>query len=55
MSRDDERLKRTLRNMDKIDRMEQKLGVSESMTRLRDERASRTVDRSERNRQGRKR
>ena len=43
MARDDERLKRTLERLDKRDRMEQKLGIDRPMTKLRDERASRTV------------
>lgn len=43
-----DRLKRMLQNEDRKDRMEQKLGISETMTKLRDERALRSVERRER-------
>lgn len=43
--RDDERLRRSLRNMDRRDCMEQKLSVDRTFTQIRDERVSRKVDR----------
>lgn len=45
---DNDRLKRVLQNAERKDRLEQKLGISETMTKLRDERALRSVERRER-------
>lgn len=45
---DNDRLKRVLRNAERKDLLEQKLGISETMTKLRDERALRSVERRER-------
>ncbi len=44
----DDRLKRRLQNEERKDRLEQKLGISKTMTKLRDERALRSVERRER-------
>ena len=43
--REDERLGKMLRNMERKDRLEQKLGIDRTLTRIRDERALREVDR----------
>lgn len=43
-----DRVGRMLRNAERQDRLEQKLGISETMTKLRDERALRSVERRER-------
>ncbi|MCI8504455.1 MAG: hypothetical protein HFH00_11635 [Dorea sp.] len=37
--REDERLGKMLRNMERKDRVEQKLGIDRTLTRIRDERA----------------
>lgn len=50
MADSEKRLERFLKREDRKDRFEQKLGIDRKMTRLRDERASRTIDRVERSR-----
>lgn len=48
MARNEERLRRILENDDRRDRAEQKLGIGERMTKRRDERASRAMEKAER-------
>lgn len=43
-----DRVSRILKKTDRQDRLEQKLGISETMTKLRDEKAMRSVERRER-------
>lgn len=43
-----DRVGRMLKKADRQDRLEQKLGISETMTKMRDERALRSVERRER-------
>lgn len=42
---DDKRVTRLLKNADRKDRIEQKLGIDRALTKLRDERALREMDR----------
>lgn len=48
MARD--RLERTLKRLDRRDALENKLGISSEMTKMRDERACRAAEREERRR-----
>ena len=48
MDRDDSRIARKIRNGERQDILEQKLGISQAMNRVRDERALRATERFER-------
>lgn len=48
MARDDSRIAQKVRNAERQDILEQKLGISQTMNRLRDERALRATERFER-------
>ena len=49
-----DRLKRKLENADRQDRLEQKLGISKLATKIRDERASKSIDRERQRRENKR-